>query len=207
MNAAQRSDLHDLRRAATARDHEQSQFLLKRLLLSMDYYAALAIVAGRLWAWLEIFESYYPDEAWVRRLLLSIVNYGSPPDDSIAEAALSQPFSEPGAGNYIKAVYDLTQAMQPKHGGEVRAGFMTSALVNAITAEVAEAWYGEHEDAWQQVRANQIDPISGAWSDPEAQQIALAFWLDEQTVALETACWREVADAIEAALRRAEARG
>lgn len=206
MNAAQRSDLKDLRAAAAARDHEQLQFLLKRLLLSMDYYAALAIVAERLWAWLDIFESYYPEEAWVRRLLLSIANYGSTPDDSIAEAALGQPFSEPGAGNYIKAIYDLTQAMQPRHGGEVRVGFMTSAVVNGITAEVAEAWYGEHEDAWQRVRANQIDPISGAWSDPQAQQIALAFWLDEQTVALEVACWREVAEAIEAALRRAEAR-
>lgn len=200
MNPQQQRDLKDLRAAAQTRQQEQLQFLLKRLLRSMDYYVALSVPLERLWHWLEIFESYYPDEVWVRKLLLAINAFGTQPDDSIAEQALQQNFSEPGTANYLKAVYDVTQAMQDKHTGEARVGYMTSAVVNSIMAELVEAWYGDHLDAWEQVRVNQ----DAARADEEAAAIAYQFWTASDTAALDQASWLEVATTVEQRLTRLE---
>lgn len=197
MNDQQRRDLADLRQVADARNHEQAQFLIKRLLSGLEYYYALALVLERANAFIDIFESYYPEEEWVRKLLLSIASFGTAPDDSIAEAALSQSFTAPGTGNYIKVIYDITQAMQPKHTPEARTGYMTSALVNSVMAELVEAWYGERPDAWETVRQSQLDPTTGAYDNPQATEIAYAFWTDEQTATLDRANWHEIADMIE----------
>lgn len=197
MNDQQRRDLKDLRSAANRRDQEQVQFLVKRLLRSLDYFVALSVPLERAWQFIDIFESYYPEEAWVRQMLLGIMSYGRAPDDSVAEMALEQKFTAPGAGNYLKAVYDITQAMQEKHTGDARLGFMASAVVNAIMAELVEAYYGERPDDWQRVRANQYDPQTETYSDPGATEIAYHFWTAEQTVALDVASWHEIADAIE----------
>lgn len=197
INPAQQRDLTDLRAAAESRDHQQAQYLLKRLLQSLRYYAALAVVAERIYGFVDIFESYYPDEVWVRHLLVALASFGTAPDEGVAEMALQQAFDAPGCGNYIKAVYDLTQATQDKHTPEARVGFMASAIVNANMAEVVEAWYGERPGIWQQMRQAQ------ASADTEMQaQLGAAFWLAEETAALDTACWLEVADKIEKALKR-----
>ncbi|MGB1287187.1 MAG: hypothetical protein ACPG7F_11680, partial [Aggregatilineales bacterium] len=148
---------------------------------------------------LDIFESYYPDETWVRTLLLSIVSFGTTPDDSVATMAMQQRFSEPGMGNYTKAIFDLTQSMQPKHTGEARVGFMASSIVNCIMAELAEAWYGEHPDLWEKVQAAQAQPET---DNPEATQIAYQFWMDDDTATLDTALWLEIADSLETKLKR-----
>lgn len=194
MNDAHRRTLADMRQAAEQRDHEQAQYALKRLLSELDYYYALALVIERLHAWLDIFESYYPDEEWVRKLIIGVTSFGMAPDDGIATAALNQPFNEPGAGNYIKAVYDLTQAMQGKHTSSARVGFMASAIVNTMMAELVEAWYGDRPDEWATVRA-QPDA-------PNAQEIAYAFWMSAQTATLDTANWLEIADRLAATLER-----
>ena len=56
--------------------------------------------------------------------------------------ALQHKFEAPGAMNYIKAIYDLTQGMQKSHTGEARIGFLTSALVNVVmAAETYEILY------------------------------------------------------------------
>lgn len=204
MTPQQQRDLTDLRAAAQARQQEQLQYLLKRLLGSMDFYIALSLPLERLWKWLDIFESYYPDEQWVRKLLLAINTYGMRPDDSIAEQALQQDFSEPGAGNFLKAVYDVTQAMQDKHTGEARVSFMTSAVVNSIMAELAEAWYGERPDIWERVRNNQMDSKTNEYSDPQAVEMAYQFWTSDQTAVLDSACWLEVAAEVEKRLTRLE---
>lgn len=204
MTPQQKRDLTDLRAAAQGRNQEQLQYMLKRLLGSMDYYVALTVPLERIWQWLDIFESYYPDEDWLRKLVLAINSYGIRPDDTVAEMALQQNFSEPGAANYIKAVYDLTQSMQDKHTGEARISYMTSSVVNCIMAELAEAWYGERTDDWRRVRANQFDPATGTYSDPDAAQIAYEFWTNVETAALDTTSWLEIANAIEKKLTRFE---
>ena len=193
MDTQTRLDLEELRTAALQREQEKLQFLLKRLLQSLDYYMALAIPLERIQAFLPIFESYYPDETWVRKLLLMISNYGKAPDSDIAAMALEQSFSAAGTGNFLKAVYDLNQAMQDSNTPEVRVGFMASAVVNSIMADLAEAWYGKRSKAWEKVRANQ---------EPHATTIALTFWTDAQTAERDTAAWLAVADSIEAKLRR-----
>lgn len=195
-------DLADLRRAAHQRDQAQLQFILKRLLQQMDYYVALSVPLERAYDYLDIFESYYPDERWVRQMLLAITSFGTAPDAGVAEMALQQGFIAPGASNFLKAVFDITQAMQSRHTGEARVGYMTSAVVNAIVAELAEAWYGERPEAWQRVRNNAYDAATQTYSDPEATQIAYAFWQDAQTAALDTALWLGLADTIEQKLTR-----
>lgn len=202
MNPQHQRDLTDLRKAATDRDQAQLQFLLKRLLQHMDYFVALSVPLERTYDYIDIFESYYPDEIWVRQLLLAITSFGTTPDDGIAEMALQQSFPAPGARNFLKAVFDITQAMQSTHTGEARIGYMTSAVVNAIMAELVEAWYGDQEAAWEQVRQNTYDPETEMYSDPVATQIAYQFWQAPQTAALDTALWLAVADAIEQKLTR-----
>lgn len=202
MNPQHQRDLTDLRKAAAERDQAQLQFLLKRLLQHMDYFVALTVPLERAYEYIDIFESYYPDEAWVRQLLLAITSFGTAPDDGVAEMALKQDFSAPGARNFLKAIFDITQAMQAKHTGEARISFMTSAVVNAIMAELVEAWYGDQEAAWEQVRNNTYDPVTETYSDPEAVQIAYTFWQNPQTAALDTALWTDVADAVEKKLTR-----
>ena len=196
MDTQQRLDLQDLRKVADSRNQEQLQFLLKRLLQRMEYYIALAVPLERIRAFLPIFEQHYPDETWVRQLLLMINNYGKAPENDISEMALSQGFTVPGAGNFLKAVYDLTQAMQDKHTSEARIGFMASAVVNANMADLAYAWYSEREKAWEKVRANQ--------EDEQATRIAYIFWTHPDTVALDKQIWHKVADSIEAKLTRLE---
>lgn len=204
MTPQQQRDLTDLREAAHNRDQQQLQLMLKRLLQSMDFFVALAVPLEVTYRFLDIFESYYPDEIWPRQLLLAITSFGTTPDDSIAETALQQDFSEPGAGNFLKAVYDITQAMNDMHTTEARIGFMTSAAVNAIMAELVEAWYGEHLEAWQRVRENTYNPETDIYSDPGATDIAYQFWTDRQTAALDVTAWLQIANSIEKKLTRFE---
>lgn len=194
MNDAQRRDMADLRSAAYQRDPQQVQFLTKRLLSQLNFFGALTVALEQVHGFLYLFESYYPDETWVRKMLVSITSFGVAPDDQIAEMALSQSFSAPGCGNFIKAVYDITQSMQKRHTLESRTGYLTSALVNAIMAELVEAWYGNHADAWLFQREHP--------EDPQAQAVSYEFWTDTETAALDTACWLEVADRLETALLR-----
>lgn len=196
MNTQQRLDLQELRKATDKRDQAQLQFYLKRLLQGLEYYIALAVPVERIRSFLPVFEAYYPDETWVRKLLLMINNYGKAPDNDIAEMALQHDFDAAGVGNYLKAVYDLTQAMHDKHTPEARIGYMASAVVNANMAELAQAWYGEREKAWEQVRGNQ--------EDEQAKRIAYIFWTHPDTETLDKQVWFEIADSIEEKLTRLE---
>lgn len=195
INDAQRRDLIDLRQQITSRNHEQIQFLVKRLLLQIEFFYALSVVVEQAYSLLDLFESYYPEETWVRQMLLQVTTFGVAPEDSVAEMALSQPFHVPGMGNYIKAVYDLTQAMQAKHGYESRIGYMTSALANLVMAELVEAWYGDEDDLWQLVRA---EPDT-----PENLMVAYQFWIDPTTAQLDQQNWQRIADSLEKLLIRA----
>jgi hypothetical protein len=194
LTEACKRDLLDLRTAARDRQPEPLQFLTRRLLMQLDYFAALAVTLEPMQRFLELFESYYPEETWVRSLLVGIAAFGAAPDTTAAEMALQQSFPAPGAANYLKALYDLTQAMHKQHTGEARVSYMTSAIVNALMAELVEAWYGERPEAWEQARR----PAD----DPQARAAAAAFWLDDTTAALDTSAWLAVAASLEQALQR-----
>lgn len=196
------ADIALLREAAEDRDHDQAQFILKRLLQQLDRLIALAVPIERIQAFLPTFEQSYPEEEWVRKTLLGIVTFGQAPDDNVIQMAFQQDFSQPGAGNFLKAIYDVIQAMQDKHEPQARVGFMVSAVVNANMAELVHYWYAEQPDAWQKVRNNTIDPDTGQPSDAEASQIALAFWTDDDVALLDEDGWMLVADSVEAKFRR-----
>lgn len=196
MNDVQRRHLRELYAAAQARDLEAMDYLLKQLLASLPYYYSLAVVVETAYDFLELFESYYPEATWARQILAGIGAFGHAPDSEALEAQLrDSTYKAAGAGNFIKALHDLAQAMSDRHTPEARVSFLVSALYNAVMAELAEAWYAEREEAWELMRKA---PQSDA-----AQAIAQAFWLDEQTAALDRGAWARVAQRVERALARA----
>lgn len=199
MNKQHELDLRALRQAADERDQEQLQFLLKRLMSGLEYFGAVALVTHQLVEFLPIFESYYEDEGWVAQLLSGVSSYGMAPDDQVAQMALGQPFHEPGAGNYIKGIYDLTQMMQKKHTPESRIGYAVSAIVSAIMAELLESYFADRPEDWSYFRNAQMSQQD---MDDRARQISMDFWLDPDTAALDSALWYTVAERVEEALQR-----
>jgi hypothetical protein len=193
-------DLAALRKAAAERDPNRTQFLLKRLLLNMTFYRGLALAVERAYAFLPTFERYYPQAIWARQVLVQIASLGTAPGDIPAEAR--QAFTSPGAANYVKVLYDLAHATRQSQQMEARIGYLTSAVVNTIMAELVEAWYGGRLSDWERVRQNQFDPATGQYSDPEATQIAYRFWTDEDTAQRDTAAWLAVADSVEEKMQR-----
>lgn len=179
-------DLRKLRQAAEARDPERCQFLLKSLFMGMDFYLALAVAIERAQGFLETFEIYHADGQFARQILMQMVNTGRAPP-RLPPAALRD-FEQPGAANFMQALADLARALQP---GALppRVGYLVSATVNAIMAELVEQYYGRRFYAWQRVRQQ---PQS-----EEARAIAYAFWLDEDVALLDTDNWLQVADSIE----------
>ena len=182
----QQTTLDQLRVAAEARDPERSQFLLKSLFMELDFYLALAVVIERAQSFLETFETYYPDGQFVRQILMQMVNTGTAPARLPPEAL--RDFEYPGAANYMKALSDLAHALQP---GPLppRIGFLVSATVNAIMAELVEHYYGRRMEDWALVRH--------APTDPQVQEIAFAFWTDDEVALLDSDHWLQVADSIE----------
>ena len=191
LRVSQQANLQKLRQAAAERDPEQCQFLLKTLFMGMEFYPALAIVIERAQSYLETFETYYPDGVFARQILMQMVNTGTAPARLPPEAM--RDFEYPGAANYMKALSDLAHALQQ---GPLppRIGYLVSATVNAIMAELVEHYYGLHTDHWTIVR--EIP------EDPKAKQIAYDFWTDEDVALLDTDHWLQVADSIERHLLR-----
>lgn len=188
---AQASTLDQLRRAAEARDPERCQFLLKSLFMEMDFYHALAVVIERAQSFLETFELYHSDGGFARQILMQMVNTGTAPARLPPEAMQDLDF--PGGSNYMKALSDLAHALQQ---GPLppRIGYLVSATVNAIMAELVEHYYGRRPDDWTLVREQP--------TEPRAHKIAYAFWTDEEVALLDTDHWLQVADSIEQHRRR-----
>lgn len=183
--------LTELRKAAEARDPERCQFLLKSLFMELDFYLALAVVIERARLFLDTFEIYYPDGVFARQIMMQMVNTGTAPARLPPEAL--RDFEQPGAANFMKALADLAHALQP---GPLppRIGYLVSATVNAIMAELVEQYYGPRPGAWAQVRATPADAA--------ASEIAYNFWTDADVALLDTDHWLEVADSIERCLQR-----
>lgn len=202
LTIAQTMMVRDLRHGADARDPERCQLALKRLLSGLTYFYALAVVLETLQAHLADFEADHPHETWVHDLLVGIASFGMAPDDSFVEPVLQQGSARPGGMNFYKAIYDLTQAMQDRHTPEARVSYMASAIVNVIMAQLVRAWYGKRPAAWERVRANVFDPITGRYSDPVATELAYTFWTHDETHNADIAAWQAVADRLERALQR-----
>ena len=183
--------LEQLRQAAEARDPEQCQFLLKSLLMKMEFFLAVAVVIERAQSFLETFEHYYPNAKFTRQILMQMVNTGTAPARLPPEARRS--FDYPGAANYMKALADLAHALQ-KGPLPPRIGCLVSAAANAIMAELVEHYYGRHIDDWIFLRQHP--------ADPKSQEIARAFWTDADVALLDTDHWLQVADSIEKKLAR-----
>jgi len=184
-------NLAKLRQAAEARDPEQCQFLLKSLFMEMDFFLAFAVVIERAQDFLESFEHYYPDSKFARQILMQMVNTGTAPSKLPPEAL--RDFESPGAANYMKALADMAYALQ---NGPLppRIGYLVSATVNAIMAELVEQYYGANMDKWEFIRKHP--------EDPKAREIAYAFWTDTDVALLDTDHWLQVADSIEKHLER-----
>ncbi|GAB1420944.1 hypothetical protein MASR2M15_10720 [Anaerolineales bacterium] len=195
-------DLLALRHAAETRNGDHAQYWLKRLLIHMDYYYSLAVLVERVYDFVETWEGYYPKEVWPRKIILAVVNVGIKPESALIEMAMQQSFHAPGAGNFLKALYDMTQAMDEKHQPEARLGFIISAIMNANMAILVEAYYGTRLGEWEQVRTNQFDPDTGTYSNPEANQISYQFWTDTDTALIDSDLWLQVADSVEEKFKR-----
>ena len=182
----EQQNLAQLRAAAESRDVERCQFLLKALFLQVGFYPALAVAIERARCFLPAFEASYPDGSFARQILMQMVNTGTAPA-RLPPAALRD-FHMPGAANFMKCLSDLAHALQP---GPLppRIGYLVSATVHGIMAELVEQFYGRRPQAWQLVRA---DPAT-----PAAQATALAFWTDEEVALLDSDHWLQVADSIE----------
>jgi len=183
--------IEQLRDAAESRDPERCQFLLKTLFLDMEFYPALGVAVERARGFLETFERYYPDGGFARQILTQMVNTGTAPPRLPPEA--QRDFEQPGAANFMKALSDLAHALQP---GPLppRIGYLVSATVNAIMAELVEHYYGQRLDAWQVVR--------GTPDTARAREIAYAFWLDEDVALLDIDHWLSVAEGLEVYFQR-----
>ena len=149
---------------------------------------ALAVVIERARSFLETFETYYPDGVFARQILMQMVNTGTAPARLPPEAL--RDFEQPGAANFMKALADLAHALQP---GPLppRIGYLVSATVNAIMAELVEQYYGPRPHTWAQLRA-----------EPANSEIAYAFWTDEDVALLDTDHWLQVADGVERQIQR-----
>lgn len=183
--------LAQLRQAAEARDPEQCQFLLKTLFINMEFFLAFAVVVEQAQSFLETFEHYYPDAKFARQILLQMVNTGTAPSKLPPEAM--RDFEYPGGANYMKALADMAYSLQ---NGPLppRVGYLVSATVNAIMAELVEQYYGSHMEEWVFIRENP--------NDPKSQQIAYNFWTNEDVALLDTDSWLQVADSVEKNLER-----
>lgn len=185
------ADVAKLRAAAQTRDPDQKQFLLKKLYGQLAFVVALGVSTETAHNYVATFERYHPQEVWPRRMLRQIVMTASAPDEAVIQQAF-QHFTTPGTANFFKALYDLFQGTQTRHQSEARLGFLVSAAVNSITAELVELYFGGQPALWETYRAQ----------GPDFAAVALAFWTDERVAARDAAAWDDLATRLAAAYDR-----
>lgn len=184
-------DITALRQAAQERNADEAQFLLKRLLPELEFVLALGLAAEQTYRFVDTFEQNHPGEVWARRMILQIVNTATAPERTIIEQAF-QHFTTPGTANFIKAMYDLFEATQKTNASAARIGFLTSAIVNAMTAELVDVYFGSRPDVWAEYRSQ----------GENFNQIAVDFWTDDAVAERDTMLWLRLADEIEKKLAR-----
>lgn len=188
-------DITALRQAAESRDPEQTQFLLKRIFLNMPFFRALAVVIERVHHHLPQFEAQHPDPIWARQALVQMTTLGTAPG-KLPEDALDT-FTSPGTANFLKALSDVAHSLQQTNQLEARVGYLVSATVNAIMADVVYRYYVTRPKAWEKLRTADIDPTTGHYTDPAVTQIALDFWTDADVAEHDVNGWLRVIEAID----------
>jgi hypothetical protein len=183
------ADLQTMRVAAEQREWTALQDTLKRLLAELDPLIALGAAANRTQAFLPTFESVYPESGWVKELMLTVISYGSAPNE-LPENVVTE-YNEPGCGNFLLAVFDLARAVQPKYTVFERYSHIVNAIANAILAELQYAYFSERRAAFEQMRDPAVDERTRA-------QIQFDFWLDDGVAERDTAIWLKVADEVAA---------
>lgn len=203
MHARFVDSLRVFRKAAYGREWGTLQETLSALLTELELFQALEIVVNRLQDYLPTFETYHPFESVKGRSLIGMIvqvtAFGFAPD--MLPDEMPNNFDTPGSGQFALAVLEMNRAMQRDRDPAERPGLFTSALANAILAELSELYYRRHPDDYARVRANVLDPQTGAYTDPEAAQIPIALWLDPEVAARDVTLWLRVADALEAKLK------
>ncbi|GAB4511912.1 MAG: hypothetical protein OHK0046_10660 [Anaerolineae bacterium] len=191
MNNSTQLDLQAMRIAAHQREWNTLQDIFKRLIAEVDPLVALQVPAPRLHDFLKTFESYYPEAAWVREMLLTIINYASAPKD-LPVHTLNQ-FPSPGCGNFMMGVFELAWTVQM--GIEVfeRYSHVTNALSNVLLAELQHLYFSQRPVVYEALREG---------SPPERTQAQYAFWIDDEVAARDTALWLAVVDDVEKMLQR-----
>ena len=185
MKSNNQLDLGAMRIAASQREWNSLQDILKRLLAELDPLIAMQVAVPHLQGFLPTFETYYSEAGWVRELLLTVISYASAPNE-LPEATLPQ-FNAPGCGNFLLAVFDVSRAVQDKYTVFERYSHLTNAVANAILAKLQHHYYSQHPTAFEQLR------------DPETDQatikaIQASFWLDEGVAQADTETWMTVID-------------
>jgi hypothetical protein len=193
-----------IRTAARSREWNLLQPALAALLGELDKFTAVDFVIERLNRHLPTFQEYHPDDAnppgkMVRELMITVVSFGFAPEN--LPDFLVGDYPTPGSGQYVHAVLELCRAMQKDRTPDEVRELLASAVANSLLAELSEFWYSRNPEAYARVRANEADPRTGEYSDPEAARIPLLFWLDDQVAARDTGAWLNIAYKLEKRLK------
>lgn len=196
--------LNVIRTAARSREWNLLQPALASLLGELDKFTAVDFVIERLNRHLPTFQAYHPDDAnpsgkMIRELMITVVSFGFAPEN--LPDFLVGDYPTPGSGQFVHAVMELCRAMQKDRTPDEVRDLLASAIANSLLAELSEFWYSRNPEAYARVRANQTDPVTGEYSDPEAARIPLIFWLDDQVAARDTGAWLNIAYKLEKRLK------
>jgi len=201
LDADSRADLAALRAAAAAREWSAAQMSLARLIQGLPFFAALAAIVEGFTAFLPTFQQDYPPSdplsGLPNQILLGVMNYGFAPD-RLPDDAVSD-YDAPGAAQFILAILELARAAQKEREPLERIELLVSAAANQIVAVLSESYYRRYPDDHARVRANQFDPETGDYSDPDAARIPILLWLDPAVAALDSQLWNALAARLERA--------
>jgi hypothetical protein len=196
-----RADLAALRAAAAAREWSAAQMSLARLIQGLPFFAALAAIVEGFTAFLPTFQQDYPPSdplsGLPNQILLGVMNYGFAPE-RLPDEAMAE-YDAPGAAQFILAVLELARAAQKEREPLERIELLVSAAANQIVATLSESYYRRFPEDHARVRANQYDPETGDYSDPDAARIPILLWLDPTVSELDTHLWSALADRLERA--------
>lgn len=188
-------DITMLRYAIQERDWTTTQDIFKRLLTQLDPLIALSVVTPRIQAFIPKFLHYYSEAKWVRDLMLTVVVYGSSPREIPFHAV--RDFPSPGCGNFLMAVFDLAQTVQPDHTIYERYSFITNAAANGILAQLQYSYFKNRPELYTLYRDGETDPEI-------RQAIQTDFWLDDTVAKTDSALWSNVVDLLVTTLEKNE---
>jgi hypothetical protein len=183
--------LIQLQVAAQGREWTTLQDTFKQLVTNLDPLIALSVVAPRVQAFIPKFQHYYPEAKWVRELMLTVIAYGSSPNDLPVHAV--RDFPSPGCGNFLLAVFDLARTVQPHYSVFERYSHITNAAANAILAHLQYTYFKKRLDLYAILRDSETDEVT-------RQQIQHQFWLDEDVARTDTALWLNLIETLTVAL-------